>query len=72
MKYVVEGALDLSSRRRQSSNPQTYDLDKTIDVSFVGQCYGNRAAVIAELKTGIAIEAYGSGWPNGPDHGRNG
>jgi len=68
MKYVVEGALPIYLP--EGANPQIhrpYDLDKTIDVSFVGQCYGNRAAVIAELKRrGIAIEAYGSGWPNGP------
>lgn len=67
IKYCVEGALPVYLP--EGANPQIhrpYDLEKTIDVSFVGQCYGNRADVITELKRrGIAVEAYGSGWPNG-------
>jgi spore maturation protein CgeB len=36
-------------------------------VSFVGQCYGNREAVINALKRkDIAVKAYGWGWPDGP------
>ena len=36
-------------------------------MSFVGQCYGNRPAIIQALKDrGIHVEAFGYGWPNGP------
>lgn len=68
IKYCVEGATPLYLP--EGANPQIhrpYDLEKTIDVSFVGQCYGNRAAVITKLKEqGINAEAYGAGWPSGP------
>jgi spore maturation protein CgeB len=68
VKYCVEGALPLYLT--EGANPQIhkpYRLEKTIDVSFVGQCYGNRAAVIAELKKeGFAVKTYGAGWPSGP------
>jgi hypothetical protein len=68
IKYVVEGAQPLYLP--EGANPdihRPYDLEKTIDVSFVGQCYGNRRAVIEELgRRGIRIEAYGFGWPRGP------
>jgi spore maturation protein CgeB len=68
IKYCVENALPIYLP--EGANPQIhkpYDIEKTIDVSFVGQCYGNRATVIAELKNrGIAVEAYGVGWPDGP------
>ncbi len=68
IKYCVEGALPVYLP--EGANPQVhkpYDLKKTIDVSFVGQCYGNRQAVITELqKRGITVETYGSGWPSGP------
>ncbi|HPK52857.1 MAG TPA: glycosyltransferase [Smithellaceae bacterium] len=68
IKYCAEGALPVYLP--EGANPQvhrSYELEKTIDVSFVGQCYGNRQAVIDELKKrGIYVEAYGSGWPHGP------
>lgn len=68
IKYLAEGARPIYLP--EGANPEIhkpYDLGKTIDVSFVGQCYGNRAAVIHELnRQGIAVEAYGYGWPNGP------
>lgn len=68
VKYSVEGALPLYLP--EGANPDThkpYAVEKSIDVSFVGQCYGNRATVIDELKRrGINVEAYGTGWPNGP------
>lgn len=68
IKYCVEGALPLYLP--EGANPQihrSYELEKTIDVSFVGQCYGNRKEVIDELKKrGISVEVYGNGWPNGP------
>ena len=68
VKYCVEGALPVYLP--EGANPQIhkpYNIEKTIDVSFVGQCYGNRATIIAELKKqGIAVEASGIGWPSGP------
>ena len=68
VKYCVEGAWPIYLP--EGANPQIhkpYNIEKTIDVSFVGQCYGNRRAVITELKNrGIAVAAYGSGWPGGP------
>ena len=36
-------------------------------VSFVGSCYGARAARVARLRdAGILVECFGHGWPNGP------
>lgn len=68
IKYCVEGALPVYLP--EGANPQIhkpYDIDKTIDVSFVGQCYGNRRAVITELQNRrIAVKTYGTGWPDGP------
>jgi hypothetical protein len=67
-KYCVEGALPIYLP--EGANPEVhrpYDLEKTIDVSFVGQRYGNRPAVIGALESaGIEVEAFGPGWPNGP------
>ena len=67
-KYRVEGAWPIYLP--EGANPdihKPYDTEKTIDVSFVGQCYGNRKAVIDELaKRGITVETYGFGWPGGP------
>ena len=66
-KYCVEGALPLYMP--EGANPEIhkpYDVEKSIDVSFVGQCYGNRPAIIQALKDrGITVEAFGDGWPNG-------
>lgn len=68
IKYCVEDARPIYLP--EGANPQIhkpYDIDKTIDVSFVGQCYGNRRAVITELQNRkIAVIAYGTGWPEGP------
>ena len=67
IKYCAEGALPLYLP--EGANPNVhrpYDVEKSIDVSFVGQCYGNRAEVVDELKRrGISVEAYGTDWPNG-------
>lgn len=67
-KYCVEGAIPVYLP--EGANPELhrpYDVEKTIDVSFVGQCYGNRSRVIERLTScGIRVEAYGTGWPNGP------
>lgn len=68
IKYCVEDARPIYLP--EGANPQIHrpqEIEKTIDVSFVGQCYGNRAAVINELQNrGIAVQAYGIGWPDGP------
>jgi len=67
-KYLVEGALPIYLP--EGANPELHHpraVEKTIDVSFVGQSYGNRPAVIARLaEAGIKVESYGTGWPNGP------
>ena len=67
-KYCVEGALPFYLP--EGANPEIhkpYDVEKTIDVSFVGQCYGNRPEIMQKLAMqGIQVEAYGYGWPNGP------
>jgi hypothetical protein len=67
-KYCVEGAIPIYLP--EGANPEIhrpYDTKKTVDVSFVGQCYGNRPEVIRRLEShGIHVEAYGLGWPNGP------
>jgi len=67
-KYCVEGAIPLYLP--EGANPEIHrphNIEKTIDVSFIGQCYGNRSEIIERLKSlGIPVEAYGYGWPNGP------
>jgi hypothetical protein len=67
-KYCVEGALPIYLP--EGANPEMhrpYEAEKIFDVSFVGQYYGNRPAIIKELKQrGIRVEAFGFGWPNGP------
>jgi spore maturation protein CgeB len=67
-KYVVEGATPLYLP--EGANPdihRPYDEEKIYDVSFVGQCYGNRPEVVARLRAaGIRVEAFGPGWPGGP------
>jgi spore maturation protein CgeB len=67
-KYCVEGALPIYLP--EGANPdlhRPFDIEKTVDVSFVGQCYGNRPEIIERLeRQGIHVEAYGYGWPNGP------
>ena len=67
-KYCVEGALPVYLP--EGANPEIhrpFASEKTIDVSFVGQCYGNRPEVIRRLKEkGINVEVFGDGWPNGP------
>lgn len=66
-KYCVEGAMPFYLP--EGANPdihRPYDVEKTIDVSFIGQCYGNRPEVVRRIEAGgIRIEAYGYGWPKG-------
>ncbi len=39
----------------------------THQVSFIGTAYGNRPASVAALaESGIKVECFGHGWPNGP------
>jgi len=67
-KYVVEGATPLYLP--EGANPDVhrpYDEEKIYDVSFVGQCYGNRPEIIDRLRSsGINVKAFGPGWPSGP------
>jgi len=67
-KYVVEGATPFYLP--EGANPgihRPYDEARVYDVSFVGQCYGNRPETIAKLRNaGIRVEAFGPGWPSGP------
>lgn len=66
-KYVVEGATPLYLP--EGANPDVhrpYEEEKIYDVSFVGQCYGNRPEIISRLReAGIQVEVFGPGWPNG-------
>lgn len=67
-KYCVEGAVPVYLP--EGANPEIhrpYEAERTFDVSFVGQCYENRPAVIAALReAGVRVEAFGPGWPSGP------
>jgi spore maturation protein CgeB len=67
-KYCMEGALPIYLP--EAANPEIhkfFDTARTVDVSFVGQCYGNRSEIIDRLaENGIRVEAYGYGWPRGP------
>jgi spore maturation protein CgeB len=41
--------------------------DCAFDVSFVGSCYGTRAARVQRLRdAGFSVECFGHGWPKGP------
>ncbi|TRZ87231.1 hypothetical protein D4R89_09985, partial [bacterium] len=67
-KYCVEGALPVYLP--EGANPELHrpwEEQKSIDVSFVGQCYGTRPETIRRLNAeGIRVEAFGYGWPKGP------
>jgi len=67
-KYCVEGATPVYLP--EGANPdihRPFEEEKIYDVSFVGQCYGNRPEIISRLQSlGINVAPYGSGWPNGP------
>jgi hypothetical protein len=66
-KYVVEGAIPIYLP--EGGNPgvhHPYNEPKRFDVSFVGQCYGDRPCVITRLReAGVKVEVFGPGWPNG-------
>jgi spore maturation protein CgeB len=67
-KYRVEGALPVYLP--EGANPDVHrphDVPRDIDVSFVGQRYGNRPDVIRKLeRAGIRPVVHGPGWPAGP------
>ena len=67
-KYCVEGALPFYLP--EGANPDLHrplNIEKTVDVSFVGQCYDKRPKTVQRLeRQGIHVEAYGYRWPNGP------
>ncbi len=67
-KYVVESATPIYLP--EGANPdihRPYNEDKVYDVSFVGQCYGNRPEIIGKLRAaGVHAETFGPGWPSGP------
>ncbi|MFQ5508916.1 MAG: glycosyltransferase [Leptospirillia bacterium] len=67
-KYLVEGGNPLLLP--EGANPEVYRPvggGFRHDVSFIGQCYGMRPGVIAELKRrGIEVATFGYGWPGGP------
>ncbi|MBN1830411.1 MAG: glycosyltransferase family 1 protein [Deltaproteobacteria bacterium] len=66
-KYCVEGALPINLP--EGAYPgvhRPYDEEKIYDVTFAGQCYGDRPGLIEALRrNGIAVEAFGHGWPRG-------
>lgn len=53
----------------EGANPEVYkpiEVPFDIDVSFVGQCYGQRPKVIEYLRSqGINVQTFGRGWPTG-------
>ena len=53
----------------EASDPEVFrplNVSKTYDVCFVGANYGVRAQMVRALESsGVKVEAYGSGWPNG-------
>lgn len=67
-KYCVEGATPVYLP--EGANPavhRPHDVSMDFPVSFVGQCYGRRPAVVDALgAAGIPVAAYGAGWPGGP------
>jgi hypothetical protein len=67
-KYRIADALPLYLP--EGANPEIhkpYAGARTIDVSFVGQKYGDRTEIIEGLqRAGIPVAAFGYGWPNGP------
>lgn len=51
-----------------ASDPEMFHPDeKTYDISFVGNKYGIREKLVTALTdAGIAVQAFGGGWKNGP------
>lgn len=68
VKYLVEGGLAMFwPEAADPGHLCPLDLPFEYDVSFVGQCYGQRPVLVEYLKrNGVHVEAFGPGWPNGP------
>ena len=54
-----------------ASDPDVFaprdDRERDIDVLFVGNKYGIRESIVRRLvDSGIAVDCFGGGWPNGP------
>lgn len=53
----------------EGANPDVYkpvNVSKDIDVSFVGQYYGQRPSVIEYMRNrGVDVQTFGRGWPSG-------
>ncbi len=68
VKYAAAGALPFFLP--EGANPEIHkphDLEKIFDLSFVGQCYGNRPETIHRLEAaGVRVATFGYGWPSGP------
>ena len=51
---------------QEAANPNTYrpfDVPKEYDVTFVGQCYGERPSLVRQiLNAGIDLRVWGPGW----------
>ncbi len=44
-----------------------YNIEKDVDISFVGQPHGNRVEILSKLvEGGLALEVFGFGWKNRP------
>lgn len=66
-KYLVEGGIPLYLPL--GANPlinHPLDLEKDLEVSFVGSSFGTRSMWMRYLrKQGIKVETFGRGWPRG-------
>lgn len=69
-KYKKLGLSDKVIRTQWACNHELYvpyNIEKDIDLSFVGQPHGNRVDVLSHLKAqGLDVEVFGFGWPNRP------
>jgi spore maturation protein CgeB len=66
-RYFVHGGL--SAFHAEAADPDSYkplDVPFEYDVSFIGACYGWRPKLVEGLRrSGIRVECFGRGWPNG-------
>jgi spore maturation protein CgeB len=67
--YMVEGSNPIFLAEGGSPSlfaPAPDGQEQDLDACFIGQCYGFRGRFIGELRrAGVAVEAFGPGWPNG-------
>jgi spore maturation protein CgeB len=66
-KYIFSGANPIFLPPAGNPNAFSYlNIDRTINISFIGQRYGVRPKLINHLrKNGIDVKTYGLGWPDG-------